>query len=136
MGCLIIFATQAFPQATWFIVVIGISIVLVMLWKLPNRVSAGITSGLREQFNIENETRKTWATIVGGIALLLSLYFTWENLRVTQDLTRQGQITDRSTKAIAQLGDKNITVRIGGIYALEQVARISKDERQNKVREC
>ena len=43
-------------------------------------------------------------------------------------MTRQGQITDRSTKAIAQLGDKDITVRIGGIYALEQVARISKDE--------
>jgi uncharacterized protein YjbI with pentapeptide repeats len=128
MGCLITFATQVFPQATWSIVVIGIGIVLVMLWKLPKRAAADITSGLKEQFEIENETRKTLATIIGGIALLGSLWFTWENFRVTQDLTRQGQITDRSTKAIVQLGDKDITVRIGGLYALEQVARISKDE--------
>jgi hypothetical protein len=57
-----------------------------------------------------------------------NLLFTQETANKSQDLTRQGQITDRSTKAIAQLGDKNITVRTGGIYALEQVARISGHE--------
>jgi uncharacterized protein YjbI with pentapeptide repeats len=126
MGCLIIFATQG---------VIGIGIVLVvllfLLWKLPKRKAASLTSGWKEQFDTENETRKTWATIVGGMTLLVSFWFTWLNLRVTQDLTRQGQITDRSTKAIAQLGEEkpeNMMLRIGGIYALEQVARISEDE--------
>lgn len=43
---------------------------------------------------------------------------------------RQGHITDRYTKAIEQLGklegDKpNIEVRLGGIYALERIARDS-----------
>ena len=41
-------------------------------------------------------------------------------------LARQGQVTDRYTKAIEQLGsDKGLDVRIGGIYALERIARDS-----------
>jgi hypothetical protein len=78
MGCLIIVVTQVFPQATWSIVVIGIGIVLVMLRNLPIREAAGITSSLREQFDIANETRKTWATIAGGMAILVGLLFTWK----------------------------------------------------------
>jgi hypothetical protein len=42
-------------------------------------------------------------------------------------LARQGQVTDRYTKAIEQLGsDKGLEVRIGGIYALERIARDSR----------
>jgi hypothetical protein len=41
-------------------------------------------------------------------------------------LARQGQVTDRYTKAIEQLGSsKELDVRIGGIYALERIARDS-----------
>jgi hypothetical protein len=32
-------------------------------------------------------------------------------------------VTDRYTKAIEQLGSDRLDVRIGGIYALERVAR-------------
>ena len=41
-------------------------------------------------------------------------------------LARQGQVIDRYTKAIEQLGsDKGLDVQIGGIYALERIARDS-----------
>jgi uncharacterized protein YjbI with pentapeptide repeats len=40
-------------------------------------------------------------------------------------LAEQGQITDRFTKAVEQLGSEKLDVRIGGIYALERVARDS-----------
>ena len=40
-------------------------------------------------------------------------------------LSRGGQVTDRYTKAIEQLGSKDLDVRIGGIYALDRVARDS-----------
>ena len=46
--------------------------------------------------------------------------------------TREGQITDRFTKAIEQLGATDVTgrpkmeVRLGGIYALERIARDSE----------
>jgi hypothetical protein len=34
----------------------------------------------------------------------------------TYRLTQQGQITDRYTKAIEQLGSDKLDVRLGGIY--------------------
>ena len=40
-------------------------------------------------------------------------------------LSRDGQVTDRYAKAIEQLGCEKLDVRIGGIYALERVARDS-----------
>jgi hypothetical protein len=40
-------------------------------------------------------------------------------------LSREGQVTDRYTKAIEQLGSDKLDVRIGGIYALERIARDS-----------
>ena len=50
---------------------------------------------------------------------------TVELTRQTFELTEQGQVTDRYTKAIEQLGSDKLDVRIGGIYALERVARDS-----------
>jgi uncharacterized protein YjbI with pentapeptide repeats len=50
------------------------------------------------------------------------LYYTARNLR----LSRAGQLTDRFSKAIEQIGDSDINVRIGGLYALEKVARDSR----------
>ena len=40
-------------------------------------------------------------------------------------LSRDGQVTDRYTKALEQLGCEKLDVRIGGIHALERVARDS-----------
>ena len=37
-------------------------------------------------------------------------------------LSRDGQVTDRITKAVGQLGDRKVDVRLGGIYALERIA--------------
>jgi hypothetical protein len=45
--------------------------------------------------------------------------------RRTLELTEQGQVTDRYTKAIEQLGSGTLDIRIGGIYALERIARDS-----------
>ena len=43
-------------------------------------------------------------------------------------LSRAGQLTDRFTKAIEQLGRKELDIRLGGIYALERIARDSKED--------
>jgi hypothetical protein len=53
----------------------------------------------------------------------LSLY------RRTNEIAEQGQVTDRYTKAIEQLGSDKLDVRIGGIYALERIARDSATDR-------
>src|SRR5438309_112325 len=43
--------------------------------------------------------------------------------------SRRGHLTDRYTKAIDQLGSKTLDVRLGGLYALEQLAHDSKSHR-------
>ena len=67
---------------------------------------------------------------IAAIVLAVGGYFTYRNLRVTQerlDVDRQEQITNRFTQAIHQLGamkekEPNLEVRLGGIYALERIA--------------
>ncbi len=75
-----------------------------------------------------NNRRKTVAQIIGGIVLLAGLYFTWKRVQVNEE----GQITERFTRAIDQLCKKeNLEVRLGGIYALERIAKDSpKDHPQ------
>jgi hypothetical protein len=71
----------------------------------------------------------TLAQILGGTALLSGLYFTWRTLQVN----REGQVTERFTQAIDQLGkidnegNQLLEVRLGGIYALERMARESEE---------
>lgn len=53
-----------------------------------------------------------------------------EASRLQLDLTQEGQITERYTKAVEQLGDQdNLTVRLGAIYALERLAKDSDARR-------
>lgn len=40
-------------------------------------------------------------------------------------MTEQGQFTDRFGKAVEQLGSEKLDIRLGGIYALERLARDS-----------
>ena len=51
------------------------------------------------------------------------------DVRRTLDITREGQITERFTRAIDQLGHAHLDVRLGGIYALERIARDSPGDR-------
>ena len=67
-------------------------------------------------------------TLGAGLFAAGALVFTARNFtlsRRTFELTEQGQVTDRYTKAIEQLGSDKLAVRIGGIYALERIARDS-----------
>jgi uncharacterized protein YjbI with pentapeptide repeats len=60
-------------------------------------------------------------TLGAGLFAAGALIFTARNYT----LSREGQVTDRYTKAIEQLGSENLDVRTGGIYSLERVARDS-----------
>src|SRR5271157_1595376 len=123
----------------WFMPVglgLGALLALAILWKVP-QWQVGSVKDLepKERFDRVNEARKTLATILGGIAFLVGGFFTWQNLRVAQEnlkVSQEGQITDRFSKAIEQLGavdangEKKLEVRLGGIYALERIANESE----------
>jgi hypothetical protein len=44
-------------------------------------------------------------------------------------LSREGQVTDRFTRAVEQLGSDDVAVGVGGIYALGRIAEESGTER-------
>lgn len=121
----------------WIIIVFAVVLVLVRIVSFlryqvfiypVNQVSQyGITNAT-EKANLINQYRTTsiqfiatLAQIVGGVALLLGLYFTWGNLITA----REGQITERFTRAVDQLGSEKLEIRLGGIYALERIANES-----------
>lgn len=117
--------------------VIGLFVVagvLLYLYKTPIQQARDIEDP-KDRLEIENQFRATWAQIFVGIILLLSLIFTWaelnnsrkfsiETLKISQDR----QITERFSKAIENLGSKTLDARLGGIYALERVARDSEKD--------
>ena len=97
-----------------------------VIWRKPMLDAA--KAGLQGLPNIEalNETRRTNAQIVGGVALLIGVFFTWRQLQISE----QGQLTDRFTRAVDHLGSNNVEGRVGGIYALERIAMDSPRDRK------
>jgi uncharacterized protein YjbI with pentapeptide repeats len=74
----------------------------------------------------------TIAQIGGGAALLVGIYFTYQNLIAT----REGQVTDRFIRAVEQLGavddkgDPKPEIRLGGVYGLRRIAQDSREDYQ------
>jgi uncharacterized protein YjbI with pentapeptide repeats len=91
------------------------------------------TRGLdtEKRLKAENDLRTTLVQAVGGTVLLIGVYFTWRRLSAAErsnEIASEGQITERFTRAIDQLGqadEDKLDVRLGGIYALERIARES-----------
>jgi uncharacterized protein YjbI with pentapeptide repeats len=70
------------------------------------------------------------AVVVGGVAALLNYRANSAQTREQLQLQRRGQVTERFTKAIEQLGQSGANkcdVRIGAAYALEQIASDSPE---------
>ncbi|MFH1140246.1 MAG: pentapeptide repeat-containing protein [Chloroflexota bacterium] len=71
-----------------------------------------------------DERKEVVVLLAQGFAIIVgasALFFTWRRIQISQE----GQITERFTRAIQQLGDTKLEVRLGGIYALERIARDS-----------
>lgn len=130
-----------YERSSYFLVVYTAAILLLIgvfvagtwgFWILPQmRVASEKTLTPKERIELENATRSslaqsfgTLSQTVGGIVLVIGVYFTWRNLIATEDK----QVTERFTKAIEQLGSEKPEVCMGGIYALERIANDSKKD--------
>jgi hypothetical protein len=67
-------------------------------------------------------TRGNLALLLTGLGAAGGLAFTAR----THRLSHTGQLTDRYSKAVEQLGSDQIEVRLGGIYALERLMRTAR----------
>ena len=78
------------------------------------------------QGQLQNNIRTTLLQGLAGIVVVAGAVATWRQVQIS----REEQITDRLTRAVEQLGSKNIDIRIGGIYALERIAKNSAADRR------
>ena len=113
---------------------VAVAVVYLLLWYGPDllaRHDVGNVSGALRAFRLQqarDAARGRLLTLGAGLFAAGALIYTARNFTLshrTLELTEQGQVTDRYTKAIEQLGSDRLDVRIGGIYALERVARDS-----------
>ncbi|GAA3291100.1 pentapeptide repeat-containing protein [Dactylosporangium vinaceum] len=95
---------------------------------------AGITDPAKSlelrdsRIKMQNEVRGSLLQLIGGVALASGLVLTYRQLRINRD----GQLTDRFTAAIDHLGqdaNSSLAMTLGGIYALERIARDSRSDR-------
>jgi hypothetical protein len=95
----------------------GIIGIVLLVWLVPPALYAYVPEP-KDRATAEASTRTGIIAGLAGLAGLGGLAITARTYRLTQ----QGQITDRYTKAIEQLGSNKLDVRLGGIYALERIA--------------
>jgi hypothetical protein len=74
---------------------------------------------------LRNDARTTLLQGLGGLAVLVGATAALRQVRVA----REGQVTERFTRAIDQIGHESLDVRLGGIYALERITRDSDEDR-------
>ena len=85
---------------------------------------------------LQNDVRTALLQAVAGGAVLIGVLFTWQQQQATSRqiadqlaVTRQGQVGERFSRAVGQLGSNSIDVRLGGLYELEQLARQAPERR-------
>ncbi len=100
----------------------------------------------KDRVNAQNAIYVALAQAIGGVFFVVTAYFTWRNLKVAEEnlkatqerqatdrsiaeanlrVTEEMQLTERFSKAIELLGSGKLEVRLGGIYALERIAKDS-----------
>jgi hypothetical protein len=116
------------------VVVVVVVVVYVIFWPVSDRIAkhdVGAITGRGYGAALQqarDAARGRLLAFGAGLFAACALIYTARNFtlsRRTFELTEQGQVTDRFTKTIEQLGSDKLDVRIGGIYALERVARDS-----------
>jgi hypothetical protein len=100
-------------------------------WKVPPALYRNSGGGEDARLKAITETRTALLAGLIGVGALLTFWLNSRVYRITAQtlrVTEQGQITDRYTKAIEQLGSDKLDVRLGGIYALERIAKDSAQD--------
>jgi hypothetical protein len=97
-------------------------LVCVLKWAPEWLATGGLTG--KEKAEEVGRTRTAVLATLAGLIAVVGAIFTGLSYRLNQ----AGQITERFTRATDQLGNSALDVRIGGIYALERIARDSRDD--------
>ena len=99
-------------------------------------VSARDRLELREaHLKRQDDLRATAVQAFVGLAVLSGAVLAYQAATADRGLSRQGQASERFTRAIDQLLSKRLEVQLGGIYGLEQIAHQAPEENRLPVAE-
>jgi hypothetical protein len=85
----------------------------------------GSAEGPLRQVEVLKARNDVRTTLLQGLGTLVAVAGIIATLRVNNE---RGQTTERFVSAVDQLGNDRLEVRIGGIYALERIARDSRED--------
>jgi hypothetical protein len=88
-------------------------------------VSPTVKAPESDRLQAEAAIRSTILQALAGVVVIIGLGFTARTVYVS----RETHLTDRLTTAVDQLGHADPSVRLGGIYALQRLARNSPRDR-------
>jgi hypothetical protein len=77
------------------------------------------------QDKLQNDARATLLQGAAGLLLVIGAVATWWQLQIS----REGQLTERFSRSVEQLGSQNEDVRIGAFRTLERIAKDSPKDR-------
>jgi uncharacterized protein YjbI with pentapeptide repeats len=95
----------------------AVGLAVMIVWIVPSLLTRHPHLGNVDRYKAINDTRTGLVGAAVAIGAFGGLVFTGR----TYLLSRSGQFTDRYSKAVEQLGDDELEVRLGGIYALERL---------------
>jgi uncharacterized protein YjbI with pentapeptide repeats len=102
-------------------------------WRLPRWQAERLRMTVRDvkaRTDIEDNFRKTVGQLLGGAAVLVGAGFAYLQFSQQQQSARDLLISNQVAKGFELLGKKEkdeVTLRLGGIYALEGVMNTSKE---------
>jgi hypothetical protein len=103
----------------------GLVLLLAPSWLVGHDTAPG-TLIADQRAKATSDARTALLQAVGGLLLAAGALATWRQVRIS----REGQVTERFTRAVDQLGSEHLDVRLGGLYALERIARDSPGDRR------
>jgi uncharacterized protein YjbI with pentapeptide repeats len=134
--CMMLLGVKRRRRLGWLLTgVLGLGLVWAAVVVPPLIIDTHQIQDPAKRLDEINGLRTTLAGVLGGLAVIGGAVVGYLNFRETSrqnrallDLQSRGQVTERFTRAIEQLGQADkLDVRIGAVYALEQIARDSAE---------
>ncbi len=102
---------------------------LIQVFHIHDKIGITTSRDAIDRVSLELEWFKAVLTLLGGSAIVVGAAFTWKQIKETQ----KRNTNDLFAKAIEHLGacdahgQPALEIRLGGIFALERIARHSKE---------
>jgi uncharacterized protein YjbI with pentapeptide repeats len=114
-------------QRRWWIALA--TLFILVWWLVPPWLYRNAEGEAGDRLKAITDTRTALLAGLIGVGALLTFWLNSRMYRITArtlEVTEQGHITERYTKAIEQLSQAELAMRLGGIYALERIAKDSE----------